>query len=184
MYAMRCNLIGFAYSLENVVDDIYGEFGFFGTPFEAFRNRVFGAKIGKNVVILAVDVHDADLLEIGDDCVITDAMFATHTFEDRMFKTGPCKVGNGCLLGQGSKCHKHVTMEPGSTLGPRAFVGQHEVVAKDSFFIGFIAFPVEVNPIEIKPKPCPAIAYCHEHKDGYDTETQPLSAAPQIVYVD
>jgi hypothetical protein len=49
---------------------IFGSAWFAGTTIMPHIYRAFGAKIGKRVTIRTLDLAEADLVEIGDDCVI------------------------------------------------------------------------------------------------------------------
>jgi non-ribosomal peptide synthetase-like protein len=157
LYDFMVSRIAIAYCFEWAADDLRDNWGLLGTPAEAWFARLFGTKVGKDCVLLGLYVHDADLCEVGDEVIAMDTTLATHTFEDRLMKMGPCNIGNKVILGQGSIVHKFVTVEDGATLGPKSFVTQNEVVSKDSIFIGFIAFPIQ--PKAAPKTPCPAVEY-------------------------
>jgi putative colanic acid biosynthesis acetyltransferase WcaF len=113
--------------------------------------RLFGAKIGKGVVIRPtarftypwkiaigdyswvgddVVLYSLDRIQIGCHCVISQKCYlctGSHNFEDPAFalKTAPILVGNGVWIA--SDCF----VAPGVTLGANAVIGARSSVFKD-----------------------------------------------------
>jgi non-ribosomal peptide synthetase-like protein len=87
--------------------------------------RRMGMKIGKRVVLSEgfAQVVDPDMLEIGDDATV-NAMFQAHTFEDRVLKIGPVRVGPHATLADGT-----VPLY-GADIGAHAYVASHTVIMK------------------------------------------------------
>ncbi|UJR38884.1 hypothetical protein I4U23_031552 [Adineta vaga] len=66
--------------------------------------RVFGARIGKNVIIPEINsLFDYDFLTIGDNVRLQmNSAIVCHTFEQRIFKLSPVIVNDNCILMCGS----------------------------------------------------------------------------------
>ena len=102
--------------------------------------RYFGCKVGKNVAIgnnVAVDYGLANLIEIGDNVIITNrCLFLCHKRDlsnfrrgdnpmDLGYKVAGIKLENNCQIGMGS------VILPGVTVGEGAVVGANSLVTKD-----------------------------------------------------
>lgn len=93
--------------------------------------------IGRGVFLnLGVMIAAADLVEIGDHCMIANGSLITdsnHRFEDltqpitwQGFATkGPTRIGSNCWLGA------NVVVTSGVTIGERCVIGANAVVTKD-----------------------------------------------------
>jgi non-ribosomal peptide synthetase-like protein len=105
---------------------------FVGTPFATFLYRLFGAKIGKNVY-LATGLVEFDLIEIGDNCTISDSVsFRTHFVEDGFMKfrkvvleddvfVGPeTTIRGGNVLSKGTRVHSLTSFPEGITTPPNS----------------------------------------------------------------
>lgn len=97
---------------------------------DGFRKR--GTKIGENVTMYGVTVDGPypQLVEIGDNCVITGgvkllAHDAAPTVFGREMKISPVKICDNVFIGMGA------VIMPGVTVGPNAIVGANAVVTKD-----------------------------------------------------
>jgi non-ribosomal peptide synthetase-like protein len=74
--------------------------GFTGTPFLAPLLRLLGVKIGKRVYMTTTYVTEFDLVQVGDDAMISGATsLQTHLFEDRVMKMSTVTVGQACSIG-------------------------------------------------------------------------------------
>lgn len=112
---------------ENFIDSSVIE-PFLGTPFAAIFLRLLGAKIGKRVLINTKFFFEFDLVEIGDDVILnTGAAIQTHLYEDRVYKTGRIKIGDGCNVGCDAIVLYNTVMEPGASLGNLSLLmkGEH-----------------------------------------------------------
>jgi len=73
---------------------------FSGTPFMAPILRMYGIKVGKRCNIMTTYMTEFDLVEIGDDCTISEmTSLQTHLFEDRVMKMSYVRISNGCSVG-------------------------------------------------------------------------------------
>jgi non-ribosomal peptide synthetase-like protein len=96
-----------------------------GTLLLAVYLRRTGMKIGSRVVFSEgfAQIVDPDMLEIGDGATVS-AMFQAHTFEDRVLKIAPVRVGAGSTLG-----HATVPLY-GAEIGENTVVAPHSVIMK------------------------------------------------------
>lgn len=87
--------------------------------------RRTGMTIGRHVVLGHgfAQVVDPDMLHVADGATV-NAMFQAHTFEDRVLKIGPIRVGNHATLAEGT-----VPLY-GADIGPHARVAPHSVIMK------------------------------------------------------
>jgi len=96
-----------------------------GTCWSRIFYRLLGAKIGKNVFINTNGLHDAYLLELGDNVVIggnTD--ISCHIFEGNELILGKVKIGSNTLIGTG--CY----IMPGAEIGNHCNIGIYSYVRK------------------------------------------------------
>ncbi len=111
-----------------------------GTPFVVGILRIFGVKIGKYSYIGTPYISEFDLVEIQDSvCLNRDCTIQTHLFEDRIFKTGPIVIENGCSVGDRSIVLYLTTMENYSSLGNLSLLMKGEVLYPFSFWEGIPA---------------------------------------------
>jgi len=96
-----------------------------GTCWSRIFYRLLGAKIGKNVFINTNGLHDAYLLELGDNVVVggkTD--ISCHIFEGNELILGKVKIGSNTLIGTG--CY----IMPGAEIGNHCNIGIYSYVRK------------------------------------------------------
>jgi hypothetical protein len=127
---------------------------FDGTPLCSWTFRLLGATIGSNNVMIGAKLYEADLVEIGDNCVLKGSIFSTHVFEDRLLKFGNIAVGDGCKI-QGV-IQRNCTLADNTTLGVGSLMVQNESTAPNSVYIGHMAFPVELQAEVMSCQSCPA----------------------------
>lgn len=96
-----------------------------GTPAVAWWLRAMGARIGHRVVIgtSLAQLVDPDMLAIDDDATVS-CHLQLHSFEDRVLKLGPSRIGAGSTVAAGS------LLLYGAEIGPRATVAELGVVMK------------------------------------------------------
>lgn len=89
-----------------------------GTPFNRLYYRILGCKLGKNVFINTPGLHDAYLLELGDNVVIGGkADITCHIFEGGHLQLGRIRIGDNTLIGS------HTLIQPGVTIGRNCSIG-------------------------------------------------------------
>ena len=105
-----------------------------GSPFYTLYARLLGAKIGKNVFLSCDELDAADLIDIGDEAIISEgAMLATTSVERGLLKIGRVKVGARCHVGNmavvGRGCHlmEGSVLDDLSALPTGKVTGPHEV---------------------------------------------------------
>lgn len=98
---------------------------FEGTPFVAWWLRAMGCRIGRGVVFGSsfLQVVDPDMLEIGDGATVS-CHLQSHSFEDRVLKLAPVRIGAGADVGRGA------VLLYGAEIGERAAVAENSVVMK------------------------------------------------------
>jgi non-ribosomal peptide synthetase-like protein len=96
-----------------------------GTPFVAPWLRAMGARVGRRVVFGAnmSQLVDPDLFEIDDDATFSGHL-QLHSFEDRVLKLAPSRVGAGSTVASGA------LLFYGARIGERARVAEGGVVMK------------------------------------------------------
>ncbi len=115
-----------------------------GTMWAKLFYKILGAKIGKNVFINTPGLHDAYLLEIGDNVVIGGgANISCHIFEGNELYLGKITIGNNTLISADTY------IMPGATIGNECNIGIKGIVRKNkkiedrSILMGFPATPIK-----------------------------------------
>ena len=89
--------------------------------------KALGAKIGENTIIIAKDVNDLHLIEIGDNVLIGDmASIIGHVAEKGKLILKRVKIGNNVTIGQ------YTTVFPGTIIEDDVIVGANSLVPKSS----------------------------------------------------
>ena len=98
---------------------------FEGTPFVSLWLRAMGCRIGRGVVFGSsfLQVVDPDMLEIGDGATVS-CHLQSHSFEARVLKLAPVRIGPGADVGRGA------VLLYGADIGPGAQVTENSVVMK------------------------------------------------------
>ena len=93
------------------------------TFFSTLYFRLVGCRMGKNVRLNSWLLHDAWLIELGDDVVIgggTD--LSPHQFEDGRLILEPIRIGSGTLVGAHCYISSDVTVGRNCLIGIRSFL--------------------------------------------------------------
>lgn len=107
-----------------------------GTPWGKLFYRILGCKIGKNVFINSKGLHDAYLLEIGDDVVIGgDANISCHIFEGDALILGSIKIGKHSLIGAESYLMPGVEVGENCNIGIKAYVRKNRKIEEKSMIM-------------------------------------------------
>jgi non-ribosomal peptide synthetase-like protein len=106
-----------------------------GTLLLAVYLRGMGMRIGRRVLLSDgfAQVVDPDMIDIGEGATVS-AMFQAHTFEDRVLKIGPIRVGAHATLADGT-----VPLY-GADIGPHAHVAAHSVVMKHEHLLAGLCY--------------------------------------------
>ena len=96
-----------------------------GSSFAKIFYRILGAKIGKNTFINTRGLHDAYLLEIGDNVVVGgETDISCHIFEGNSLILGKIKIGSNTLIGT------HCYIMPDVTIGDKCNIGLYSYIRK------------------------------------------------------
>lgn len=97
-----------------------------GTVWGKLFYKILGCKLGKNVFINSKGLHDAYLLEIGDNVVIGgDSNISCHIFEGDTLILGKIKIGSNSLISAESY------IMPGAEIGEKCNIGIKAYVRKN-----------------------------------------------------
>jgi non-ribosomal peptide synthetase-like protein len=98
---------------------------FEGTPFVAWWLRAMGCTIGRGVVFGSsfLQVVDPDMLVIEDGATVS-CHLQSHSFEDRVLKLAPVRIGRGSSVDRGA------VLLYGADIGEGAHVAANSVVMK------------------------------------------------------
>ncbi len=110
---------------------------FEGTPFMAWWLRATGSKVGKRVVLGTsfAQVVDPDMLEIGDDATVS-CLLQLHSFEDRVLKIAPARIGARCTVGSGTVLMYGANVGDGARVEDGSVVMKHETLLPDQYYAG------------------------------------------------
>ncbi|MGE5474363.1 MAG: hypothetical protein ACM3UU_09100 [Ignavibacteriales bacterium] len=115
-----------------------------GSPFTKMYYKILGCKIGKNVFINTVGLHDAYLLEIGDNVVIGGkADISCHIFEGGHLTLGRIKIGNNVLIGTEAYLMPGVTIEEHCNIGMYSYVRKNKTIPKGSMIMAMPGLPAK-----------------------------------------
>lgn len=107
-----------------------------GTVWGKLFYRILGCKIGKNVFINTKGLHDAYLLELGDNVVIGgDANISCHIFEGNCLILGKIKIGNNTLISAESYIMPGVTIGNQCNIGLKAYVRKNRKIEDGSMIL-------------------------------------------------
>ena len=124
-----------------------------GTPFIQPVLRLFGVKLGRRVLLLTTYMSEFDLVEIGDDSVISPGVsLQTHLFEDRVMKMSYVRIGPSCNIGERSVILYDSEMKTGSSLGNLSLLMKGETLAEGSNWEGSPAQPMLQVKANLSPE--------------------------------
>ena len=107
-----------------------------GTAWIKLYFRILGCKIGKNVFINSKGLHDAYLLELGDNVVIGgDANISCHIFEGDTLILGKIKIGNNVLISAESYIMPGVEIGEKCNIGLKAYVRKNRKIESGSMIM-------------------------------------------------
>ncbi len=113
-----------------------------GTVFAKIFYRILGAKIGKNVFINTVGLHDSYLLEIDDNVVIGgDANISCHIFEGNHLILGNVKIGSNTLISAESYIMPGVTIGKNCNIGLKSYIRKNRNIEDGSMIMSVPGIP-------------------------------------------
>ncbi len=125
---------------------------FDGTPFMAWWLRALGSRIGRRVVlgISFAQIVDPDMLVIGDDATVS-CLLQLHSFEDRVLKIAPSRIGARCTVGHNAVLLYGADIGDGARVEDGSVVMKHETLLPDQYYVGCptrpAAAPEEARPV-------------------------------------
>jgi non-ribosomal peptide synthetase-like protein len=116
---------------------------FEGTPFLAYWLRAMGAKVGHGVVFDGsfVQLVEPEMLEVGDEATVA-CHLQSHSFEDRVLKLAPVRIGARSTVGAGAVLLYGAVIGEGTTVGENSVVMKHEDLLPGLVYSGFPTRPV------------------------------------------
>ncbi len=115
-----------------------------GTVWAKLFYKILGAKIGKNVFINTVGLHDAYLLELGDNVVIGgNCNVSCHIFEGDKLILGKIKVGNNTLISSDTYIMPGATIGSYCNIGLKATVRKNKQIPDKSMIMAFPGTPAK-----------------------------------------
>ena len=110
---------------------------FDGTPFMAWWLRALGSRIGRRVVlgISFAQIVDPDMLEIGDDSTVS-CLLQLHSFEDRVLKIAPSRIGARCTVGNNAVLLYGADIGDGARVEDGSVVMKHETLLPGQYYVG------------------------------------------------
>lgn len=115
-----------------------------GSGFAKLYYRIIGCKIGGDVFINTVGLHDAYLLEIGDNVVIGGKTDITcHTFEGKHLVLDNIKIGSNVMIGANTYIMPGVSIGDNCDVGANSVVRKNKVIESDSLIMPLPALPAK-----------------------------------------
>lgn len=102
---------------------------FEGTPFVASWLRAMGCRVGRGVVFGSsfLQVVDPDMLEVGDGATVS-CHLQSHSFEDRVLKLAPVRIGPGADVARGAVLLYGAEIGEGAVVAPNSVVMKRELL--------------------------------------------------------
>jgi non-ribosomal peptide synthetase-like protein len=99
--------------------------------------RLTGMRIGRHVVLDygMSQVVDPDMLAFEDGATVA-CHFQAHSFEDRILKIGPIRIGRGATAGDNAVVFYGADIGPRAWLAPHSVVMKHDVLEADDRYVG------------------------------------------------
>ena len=115
-----------------------------GTVWAKLFYKILGAKIGKNVFINTPGLHDAYLLELGDNVVIGGGSnISCHIFEGEELYLGKIAVGNNTLISADTYIMPGATIGNHCNIGLKATVRKNKKIPDNSMILAFPGTPAK-----------------------------------------
>ncbi|RZT85585.1 non-ribosomal peptide synthetase-like protein [Pseudonocardia sediminis] len=129
---------------------------FRGSPIYVLYLRALGARIGRDVVLLAQSVPVCtDLLSIGDRSVVRkDALLPCYRARDGAIETGSVTLGTDVFVGEATVLELGTRIDDGGQLGHTSALLSGQVVPAGERWHGSPARPAGVNYCTVPPAPC------------------------------
>ncbi|CAF3809785.1 unnamed protein product, partial [Adineta steineri] len=133
--------------------------------------RVFGAKIGNNVILPNIySLPDANMVTIGDHVRLNiHAHIVCHSFEQRIWKVSPVTVGNSCILMSGSFVMAGCKLMGNNRLYPLTLVMKNDLLQSNTQWEGLPARSYIKKPVLYRSAPiCDDVVECQQKSKNVD----------------
>ena len=125
-----------------------------GTPLYKAYLRLLGAKIGRNVQLHMAKLDSADLVDIGDDAILSEgANLATSGVERGVLRLGQVKVGQRAFIGAMAVIGCGSTISDDAVLEDLSLLPAGVTVPEGEVWTGSPAQRIGLAPIQQRPKP-------------------------------
>jgi len=106
--------------------------------------RLTGVRIGRRVVLDRgfSQVVDPDMLAFEDDSTVT-CHFQTHSFEDRVLKLAPIRIGRGATVGHNAVVFYGADIGHGAHVSPHSVVMKRDILQPHARYAGVPTRPTE-----------------------------------------
>jgi acetyltransferase-like isoleucine patch superfamily enzyme len=113
------------------------------TFFSKIYYKIIGCKIGKNVYINTTRVHDAYLLELGNNVVIgAETDLSCHIFEGNHLILGKIKIGDNTLISSQVYIMPGVTIGKNCIIGIKSYIRKNKVIPDNSKIMTLAGLPI------------------------------------------
>ena len=108
-----------------------------GTLLLGWWLRAMGSRVGRRVVLGGgfAQVVDPDMLRFDDGATVA-CMFQAHTFEDRVLKIGPLRLGAASTGGSAALLFYGADVGEGARVGEHSVVMKHEHLLAGGYYVG------------------------------------------------
>ncbi|HEY4573445.1 MAG TPA: hypothetical protein VIJ26_05775, partial [Thermoanaerobaculia bacterium] len=89
------------------------------------------------------------MLEIGDDATVS-CLLQLHSFEDRVLKIAPSRVGEGCTVGSGAVLLYGATIGDGACVEDGSVVMKRETLLPGQYYVGCPTRPALAPGLEFQ----------------------------------
>ncbi|MDL2248664.1 hypothetical protein LJB89_03105 [Tyzzerella sp. OttesenSCG-928-J15] len=104
-----------------------------GSGFTKIYYKIIGVKLGKDVFINTIGLHDPYLLTVGDNVIIGGKTDITcHTFESGFLTLERINIGSNVLIGANCYIMPGVTVEDNCDIGANSLIRKNKVIAEKS----------------------------------------------------
>ena len=124
-----------------------------GTPLYKAYLRLLGAKIGRNAQLHMAKLDAADLVEIGDDAILSEgANLATSGVERGMLRLGPVRIGERAFVGAMAVVGCGAALSDDAVLEDLSLLPAGVTIPQGEVWTGSPAQKIGVAPPQDRPK--------------------------------
>jgi acetyltransferase-like isoleucine patch superfamily enzyme len=111
--------------------------GIEGTALLPWWLRAVGVRVGRRAVLGGgfAQVVDPDMISIGDGATVS-CLFQAHSFEDRILKIAPVRIGAGSTAGSGAVLFYGADVGEGARVADNSVVMKREALLPGRSYVG------------------------------------------------